>query len=42
MEKDLKKVSLKYRIRLTLKEEEKLKIYLMSFMVKMKTINLIF
>ena len=42
MEKDLNKVSLKYRIRLTLKEEEKLKIYLMSFMVKMKTINLIF
>ena len=42
MEKDLKKMSLKYRIRLTLKEEEKLKIYLMSFMVKMKTINLIF
>ena len=42
MEKDLNKVSLKYRIRLTLKEEEKLKIYLMNFMVKMKTINLIF
>ena len=42
MEKDLNKVSLKYRIRLTLKEEEKLKIYLMSFMVKMKTINFIF